>query len=113
MHQKVSKVCSSQSEGLDCYTKSLISGTRLSKRGYTGTKLEDNLSAEIFQTILDEAREAYREEIVIELQSEEEEQTEANVARVEAWMASWLEDRGKVRPGKRRADTEMRMEDRV
>jgi len=86
---------------------------RLSKRGYTGTKLEDNLSAEIFQTILDEAKEAYREEIVIELQSEEEEQAETNVTRVEAWMASWLEDRGKVRPGKRRADTEMRMEDRV
>ena len=95
------------------FDKPLICGPRLSKRGYTGTKLEDNLSAEIFQTILDEAREAYREEIVIELQSEEEEQAEVNVARVEAWMASWLEDRSKVRPGKRRADTEMKMEDRV
>ena len=51
---------------------SLNFGPRLSKRGYTGTKLEENLQAEIFQTILDEAREAYREEIVIELQSEEE-----------------------------------------
>ena len=50
---------------------------------------------------------------MIELQSEEEEQAETNLARVEAWMASWLEDRGKVRPGKRRADMEMRMEDRV
>ena len=47
---------------------------RLSQRGYTGPKLEDNLSAEIFQTILDEAREAYREEIVIELPSETEDQ---------------------------------------
>ena len=50
---------------------------------------------------------------MIELQSEEEEHTETSVARVEAWMASWLEDRAKVRPGKRRADTEMKMEDRV
>ena len=32
------------------------------------------MSAEIFQTILDEARESYREEIVIELQSETEDQ---------------------------------------
>ena len=54
---------------------------RLSQRGYTGTKLEDNLSAEIFQTILDEAREAYREEIVIELQSEQEDQLQTNLAR--------------------------------
>ena len=92
---------------------SLISGSRLSKRGYTGTKLEENLQAEIFQTILDEAREAYREEIVIELQSEEEEHTETSVTRVEAWLASWLEDRAKVRPGKRRADTEMKMVDRL
>ena len=43
----------------------------------------------------------------------EEEHTETSVTRVEAWMASWLEDRAKVRPGKRRADTEMKMEDRV
>ena len=35
------------------------------------------------------------------------------VSRVEQWMEAWVEDRGKVRPGKRRADTEMRMEDRV
>ena len=76
---------------------------RLSSRGYTGAKLEDNLSAEIFQTILDEAKESYREEIVIELKSEEDEDLESNVARVIQWVAMWKEDRNKVRPGKRKS----------
>ena len=77
---------------------------RLTSRGYSGTKLENNLSAEIFQTILDEARESYREEIVIELQSESEEDLEMNAARVVQWEQNWREDRNKVRPGKRRAE---------
>ena len=34
---------------------------RLQARGYTGRKLEENLQAEIFQTILDEAKESYRQ----------------------------------------------------
>ena len=33
---------------------------RLNTRGYSGRKLEENLQAEIFQTILDEAKESYR-----------------------------------------------------
>ena len=33
---------------------------RLQARGYKGKKLEENLQAEIFQTILDEAKESYR-----------------------------------------------------
>ena len=35
---------------------------RLQARGYTGRKLEENLQAEIFQTILDEAKESYRQD---------------------------------------------------
>ena len=33
---------------------------RLQYRGYSGRKLEENLQSEIFQTILDEAKESYR-----------------------------------------------------
>ena len=33
---------------------------RLQARQYSGRKLEENVQAEIFQTILDEARESYR-----------------------------------------------------
>ena len=77
---------------------------RLMSRGYGGRKLEENCQAEIFQTILDEARESYREEIVVELKSEVEEQVESNVNRVMMWVDQWKEDRGRVRPGKRRAE---------
>ncbi|XP_042144505.1 adenylate kinase isoenzyme 6 [Ixodes scapularis] len=42
---------------------------RLRARGYTGKKLEENVQCEIFQTILDEARESYDPSIVFELPS--------------------------------------------
>jgi len=77
---------------------------RLSGRGYTGRKLEENVQAEIFQTILEEAQAGYREEVVVEMQSETEQQLDSNVARVTAWLDQWTKDRGQVRPGKRRAD---------
>ena len=73
-------------------------------RGYTGRKLEENVQAEIFQTILEEAQAGYREEVVVEMQSETEQQLDSNVARVTAWLDQWTKDRGQVRPGKRRAD---------
>ena len=75
---------------------------RLSTRGYTGKKLEDNLQCEIFQTVLDEAKEAYREELVHELQSNTAEERVENLNRIMAWINQWQEDRGKVRPGKRK-----------
>ena len=80
---------------------------RLMNRGYAGKKLEENCQAEIFQTVLDEAKESYREEIVVELQSEVEEQVDSNVSRVVMWVDQWKLDKGKVRPGKRRAENEL------
>jgi len=80
---------------------------RLASRGYTGAKLEDNMSAEIFQTILDEAKESYREEIVVELTSETEDQLETNCERVMQWITQWKQDKNKVRPGKRRANQDI------
>jgi adenylate kinase len=66
---------------------------RLTARGYTGKKLEENMDSEIMQVLLDEAREAYKEEIVVELQSEKAEDVEGNVERIERWIENWRRDR--------------------
>lgn len=44
------------------------------------------------QTVLEEARESYAPEMVIELSSENVEEMEQNVARVVAWIKQWQED---------------------
>lgn len=42
--------------------------------------------------LLDEARGAYDEEVVVELQSNEAEDIEVNVERIEEWLKSWEEN---------------------
>ena len=63
--------------------------SRLESRGYPERKLQENVEAEIMQVILDEAREAYREEIVIELPSNTIEDMEANLTRTMQWLENW------------------------
>lgn len=46
------------------------------------------------QTVLDEAKESYTEEIVVELHSESTEELEANVDRIVQWIKAWRRDRG-------------------
>jgi adenylate kinase len=65
---------------------------RLTARGYTGKKLEENMDSEIMQVLLDEARDSYKEEIVVELKSESNEDVEGNLERVEAWVENWKKD---------------------
>lgn len=60
---------------------------RLKKRDYAENKIEENIDAEIMQVILDEAREAYDSEIVIELFSNDVDEMESNVERIAAWKA--------------------------
>ena len=48
-----------------------------------------------------------REELVVELVSEREEDVESNRARVEDWVVQWREQRNTVRPTKRKATAEM------
>lgn len=55
-------------------------------RGYAENKMQENIDAEIFQVLLDEAKESYDEEIVVELSSETDEDMEANVARIVDWV---------------------------
>lgn len=42
--------------------------------------------------LLDEARDSYDEEIIVELKSNTTEELEENVARIQAWLRQWKED---------------------
>uniref|UniRef100_A0A1I7T4A7 Adenylate kinase isoenzyme 6 homolog n=1 Tax=Caenorhabditis tropicalis TaxID=1561998 RepID=A0A1I7T4A7_9PELO len=55
---------------------------RLQTRGYSDFKIKENVECEIFGTLLEEAKESYKEEIVHELQSETPEQMEENVEKI-------------------------------
>jgi adenylate kinase len=55
-------------------------------------KIQENNTSEIMQTVLDEARASYAEEIVVELRSESTEDLEANVSRICAWVDNWIKD---------------------
>ncbi|CAN6871293.1 unnamed protein product [Brassica oleracea var. botrytis] len=61
-------------------TENSVLYDRLTKRGYSGTKLTNNIECEIFQVLLEEARDSYQEEIVIALQSDTIEDISDNVA---------------------------------
>jgi adenylate kinase len=65
-------------------------------RGYHEDKLQENLDAEIFGVLLEEAREAFDEEIVVELNSEEDSDVESNCARVAQWVNNWKKQHGET-----------------
>jgi len=65
---------------------------RLEKRNYPDKKLQENLDAEIMQVILEEAREAYDEEAIIELRSDTTEEIDSNVDRISAWTRHWIQN---------------------
>jgi len=44
------------------------------------------------QVLLEEARDSYDEEIIVELTSNSSEEIESNVERIEAWIAQWKKD---------------------
>ncbi|KAI9859394.1 MAG: factor activating pos9 [Trichoglossum hirsutum] len=73
-------------------TDSTILYDRLLERGYSEEKLQENLDSEIMQVLLEEARESYDEEIVVELRSDTTEDVEGNVERMERWVESWKEE---------------------
>ncbi|PUU74652.1 P-loop containing nucleoside triphosphate hydrolase protein [Tuber borchii] len=55
-------------------------------------KLQENLDAEIMQVILEEAREAYDEEVIIELRSDTTEEIDSNIDRISAWVKHWIQN---------------------
>ncbi|TLS26036.1 hypothetical protein PpBr36_07395 [Pyricularia pennisetigena] len=67
---------------------------RLKARNYPENKLQENLDSEIMEVLLQEARDSYDAEIVVELQSNTTDEMEANVDRIEAWLSQWKIDNG-------------------
>ncbi|KAI1001133.1 hypothetical protein K3495_g7067 [Podosphaera aphanis] len=65
---------------------------RLSTRNYPEAKLQENLDVEIMEVLLQEARDSYDEEIIIELTSDVTEDLENNVDRIESWVKQWVLD---------------------
>lgn len=61
-------------------------------RGYTGKKLEHNVQCEIFQTIYEEAMEAYSQEIVHMLWSNTPDDMERNVEQIVLWTEQWAKN---------------------
>ncbi|KAH6891992.1 AAA domain-containing protein [Thelonectria olida] len=67
---------------------------RLKARNYPESKLQENLDSEIMEVLLQEARESFDEEIVIELTSNGLDEMDSNVDRIEAWVSQWKKDNG-------------------
>lgn len=59
---------------------------------YPELKLQENMDSEIMQVLLQEARDSYDEEIVVELKSDTSEEIESNIERIEAWYKQWMEN---------------------
>ena len=66
---------------------------RLTARGYSDEKVQENLDAEIFGVVAEEARESWEEGQVVELKSEEAEDVEENAERILSWIKTWVKDR--------------------
>ncbi|KAK5663077.1 hypothetical protein OQA88_6493 [Cercophora sp. LCS_1] len=65
---------------------------RLKARNYPEIKLQENLDSEIMEVLLQEAKESYDEEIVVELRSDTSEEMDENLDRIEAWLKQWKEN---------------------
>ncbi|PHH67636.1 hypothetical protein CDD83_6490 [Cordyceps sp. RAO-2017] len=62
---------------------------RLKARNYAEAKLQENLDSEIMEVILQEAQEAFDEDVVIEMTSNSADEMESNLDRIEAWVEQW------------------------
>jgi adenylate kinase len=76
---------------LRCESTEVLYG-RLERRGYSSTKLQENVSAEIMGVCLEEAREAYPTATVVELPSMTPEDVKSNAARMVLWRNQWKLD---------------------
>lgn len=70
-------------------TDNSILHDRLTSRGYMGAKLTNNIECEIFQVLLEDARENYSEGIVMALKSDTVEDISNNVTRLTEWITNW------------------------
>jgi adenylate kinase len=61
-------------------------------RHYPEAKLQENLDSEIMEVLLQEARDAFDEDLVVELTSNTSDEMEANLDRIEGWLKQWKLD---------------------
>ncbi|EXJ86480.1 hypothetical protein A1O3_03431 [Capronia epimyces CBS 606.96] len=70
---------------------------RLSSRGYKDEKIQENMDAEIFGVVSEEARDGWGEPEdgrVVELKSVEPDDIEENAERILQWVRNWIQDHG-------------------
>jgi adenylate kinase len=65
-------------------------------RGYSAKKIEENMECEIMQVVLEEAREGYDEKIIVELLSNDLDDMESNVLRIQQWIDAWIQNNADV-----------------
>lgn len=66
-----------------------INFLHLCDRGYKESKLSNNVECEIFQVLLEEAKESYAEDKVVALKSDTIEDISRNVATLTDWIRNW------------------------
>lgn len=73
---------------------------RMEERRYNEKKRDENIDAEIFGVIAEEAREGFDPDndkgLVVELKSEKIEDVETNVERIVQWVEQWVKDHQKA-----------------
>ncbi|PON80442.1 P-loop containing nucleoside triphosphate hydrolase [Trema orientale] len=79
---------------LDCYVinEDLVCDEledSMEEGGYSESKLSNNIECEIFQVLLEEAKESYTENIVMALKSDNIEDITRNVATLTDWVRTW------------------------
>lgn len=72
-----------------CWAPSSTGTDDLCARKYPEVKLQENMDSEIMDVLLQEAKESYDEEIVVELQSVTTDDMESNIERIEQWLDQW------------------------
>jgi adenylate kinase len=51
--------------------------------------MDENIDCEIMQVILEDAREMYPEQVIVELKSNTMEDLDSNVDRIKKWLEEW------------------------
>lgn len=58
-------------------------------RNYPESKLQENIDSEIMDVLIEEARSAFDDEIVVELSSTSTDEMESNITRILKWIEQW------------------------
>ena len=62
---------------------------RLTARGYSDKKRNENMECEIMQVVAEQTKESYRTEIIHELPSNSIDELDSNVDRIVQWLDNW------------------------